>query len=211
MTAHRLGPAMQDDVGAHHDRALAQRRGEGVVADDEGADRVRGCADGRDVGHLHHGIGRRLDPDGIRSCERLDHGGGVGDVHATQGDHTALVKLAQAQCDAGVGELGRDDHGADRQQVHDRVGRGHARGEGDGLTALEWPDSLLQGTHAERAVARVFDRPARVVGRREFDGVIDRIAGLGRWAPAVHELRVYRPGGGRLLRHGADPNAPPGH
>ena len=216
VAADRLRGAVEHDVGAHLQRALTEGSGEGVVADDERPDGVRRRADGGDVGDLHHGIGGRLHPHGVRALQCRDDGLRVGDVHATQADRAALVEFAQAQGDAGVRELRGDHDGTLRQEVHDRVGGCHAGGEGNGLPALQRSDRFLEGTHAESAVARVLHLAARVIGGRQFDGVVDRVARLGRWTPGVNELRLDGPVtavGGRLglLRHGADPNARAGH
>ncbi len=75
-----LGDGVDDEVGAVLERALHEGRREGVVHAHQRADRVGGFDEGRQVGHLEHRVGGRLDPEHGRPGERGHDRVGVVDV-----------------------------------------------------------------------------------------------------------------------------------
>ena len=75
-----LRPGVQHEVGAQLQRTLAQGSGEGAVHD-RGHPAAERAAERRQVGDLHHRVGRRLQPDEVRPVGGGQHLVGVGHVH----------------------------------------------------------------------------------------------------------------------------------
>ena len=66
MSAEELRAAVDHDVRAKRQRMLEIRRQEGVVYNKEQAPSLRDLCDLSDVSHIHHGVRRRLNKDGLR-------------------------------------------------------------------------------------------------------------------------------------------------
>ena len=67
---------MDDQIGPQRERLLKIRRGERVIDREQGPVPLGQLGDGRDVQHAEKRVGRRLDPDQLRSrahelCEPL--------------------------------------------------------------------------------------------------------------------------------------------
>jgi hypothetical protein len=131
---------VQHHVGTQGQGRLEDRGRERVVDEDQGARGVGGLDAGRQVGYLQQRVGRRLEPEQEGAAAgRRDRGGVVG-VDDAQVDATDGRQLAEPHRHAGVGGAGGDDHGAHGHEVHHRVGRAHARREGDRGAVLERPE-----------------------------------------------------------------------
>ena len=156
VAAERLGHAVQDEVGAEVERRLEDRRGEGVVDEDQGAGRVRRRDAGRQVGDLEQRVRRGLQPQQVRARAGGGHRRGVVGLDDAQADASDGGELAQAHRHAGVGRARRDDDGARRDEVHDGVGGRHARGERDGRAVLERTDAPARGPTVVGAASRAY-------------------------------------------------------
>ena len=125
---------VHDDVGALGERALRQRRREGVVHHREHPGGTGRGGQRGDVGDLEHGVGRRLDPQQgggrpVRGGERGDDGVGVGDVDLAHDAALPGGELVRGGERGQVGVARGDDGGAGRGQVQHGVDGRHPRGE----------------------------------------------------------------------------------
>ncbi len=199
VAGHGLGVGGDGEVGTEGERALAERRGGGVVDGDERAGRVGALTEQRDVGDLHGGVGGGLDPEQLRAFEVVALGvvGGGGeaqfDAHLLE---IALQELAGGE----VGIVGEDDGVAGAEEGAEDGGAGsHAGGEDQRVGAigfagvcdagsedagLELGDGALKRgpcgvVGAGVAVGRFVGVAGGVVGRGEDGAGVERLAGGG--------------------------------
>ena len=155
VAAHVLGRRMHDDVRAQLERALQNRRREGVVHDQQAPHLVRESRDGSNVRDQQERVRGRLHPHDLRALAS-DHAlglGQVGEVHGLGGDALGGLDDAQELVGASVHVGGMHDVVAGaRQQADHRILGAHARRERE---AVRRP---LQGR--ERARERVGRRVA---------------------------------------------------
>jgi hypothetical protein len=172
-----LRGGVHDGVGAVLERALVDRRGEGVVDRD---DRVAPASDDRgDVDDVEQRVGRRLDPDQARvGAHSSGHRVDVGLVDHRVAQAPAREDLVDEAVGAAIEVGGNDDVVAGRAHGGDqRVGGGHARGEGRRVAALQIAQRALEGA-------------ARGVGAARVVVVLDDLAD-----GALHEGRGLMDGG----------------
>mmetsp|Transcript_30393 Transcript_30393/g.96984 ORF Transcript_30393/g.96984 Transcript_30393/m.96984 type:complete len:306 (+) Transcript_30393:759-1676(+) len=160
-------------------RRLEERRREGVVHDEQGADLLGRRRRGRDARDLERRVRGRLEPEQLRARRRAGLGERPrvvevheGKLHAV-GGHGGAAEVALR---AAVDVVDADDVVARLEQVQDRRRGRHARGEGAAVApALGRRHGPLVG--AARGVARAAVLPAVAEGRRHVLALL--VAGLG--------------------------------
>lgn len=186
VTADQLRGGVHHDVGAEVQRLLQQRRGERAVDDEQGIVLVGDTCQCRQVDHVEHRIRRRLRPDRARqrgspgNVERVGHCRQVTEVEPGDAQPPERLALAEQDRDPVVRSPGRDDQAAVRQVVEHRDRRGQPRTERDRHTAFEGADHVLQGRPPRVALARVAQRTAVPVRRRQDQRRVERITRLVR-------------------------------
>ncbi len=174
MPGEVLGRRVDDQVGAHGERPLPERGGEGVVDHDVGAGVVGRRRDGLDVGDLEGRVGGRLEPHQGGVVTGLHDRVRVGDVDQPGRRPAAGLEVGQLHDGAVVG-VPRCDH--DRalpdQVEHGRDAR-QSRGEGQAPAALERAQRLLERRPGGVAVAAVLQLAGRDVRRRHRDRHVQR-------------------------------------
>jgi hypothetical protein len=194
MPAQVLGGRVHHHVGAMRDRVLQRRRGEGVVAGQQRALRVRQLRQRRQVGDAQLRVRGRFRPQQLRRRrDRGAHRGEVAELHPAQ-LHAALGKEFLAKhAQAGVA-VGRDQHfGAGRHRLQQRVHRRHAGGKGERRrAAFHRGQRGLEPVLGGIALARILvagDTLARRsvrVGRGQVQRRRDRAGGRVRLAAGMH-------------------------
>ena len=182
---------MDDDVGAEGQRLLHQGSGEGVVDDDDDPARSGFGDDDRQVGYLHEGVGRRLQPDRAGTVQRRDDRYGVLDVDpadlAARGLH-----LPDERTGGVVGRQGSNQRAVRREDGEGGRDRRHAGGETQRVATFEGPDGRFEsrpGGVRCPAVAEVQGHPVGAGGgvggirAGQLDRRIDRCTGAAWGAP----------------------------
>ncbi len=107
MTGQLLGAAGHREVRAELQRALAQRRRQGVVDGDQGPLRVGRVGEPPHVAHVETGVRGRLDPQQLRAVQHLQLGVAAG----RRGAHLDAVRLqlGPRQRQRLVAVVGQDD------------------------------------------------------------------------------------------------------
>jgi hypothetical protein len=184
-----LGDRVKDDVGAELERLLQQGCGERVVDDDRRPGLVAGLDEPLHVGDLQRRVRRRLDPQQRRVVQLGDHGVGVGDVHQHGLQPTPCLEVAELADAAEVRVPRRDHHAVLSDEVeHRRHGRETGR-ERQRTPALERAERLLERRPGRVRVPPVLEVAARDVRRRHLDRRVQRLVGLVRRPPRVHDDR----------------------
>ena len=193
---------MQDDVGAEGERLL-QVGGEGVVDDDQCADRVCRLGSGPNVDHVHERVRRGLEPDHPRLLVQMRRQVLVDLVvwHPVEDVALRLVDLREHPVDAAVDVVDRDDAVTWIDQMHQRRRRRQAGGEGNavlgsferGQARLERGPGWIRGPRVVVALVlanrvlkvgrRLVDRHRQGAGRR-----IGLLAGVDRAGLELHAL-----------------------
>ena len=163
----RLGAREHREVGAVVERPEAERRGDRVV---DRQQRPAACAAATTASRSQTSsarVGGRLDPHERRAVGGGDDRLGVGRHHPDL-DALRLEVRRRELADAGVAVAARDEHVAGAQpREHDRGHGGHARGEDDGLAAVELAERALEVPSRSgwrRARSRTAPSPGRRAG-----------------------------------------------
>ncbi|CCC96685.1 protein of unknown function [Azospirillum baldaniorum] len=194
-----LGRRIDDDVGAHLERALQHRRGEGVVDHHLGPGLVGESADRAQVDDLKPRVAGRLQEDDLgRLGQRLFPLGQVGAVDEDRLDPEAGRQLLDHPIAGDEQRARRHDAVAGAQvRPQGAVHRGHAAGRGVGpgrpLILAQPVLEHRRGRVAEAGIdvaGAVVDEGALRLLRRAVDeagGLVERLAGLveGRAADAA--------------------------
>jgi hypothetical protein len=198
VTGEELADAVDHDIGAEVERALRQRRGEGVVHRDEHPEPVGAGHQGRQVGDLHPGVRGALEPEQRGPGAGVEGRCGVGDVDRTRlppprsgrGQQLPRPRVAVAEV---------DDRRADGQDLEHGGHGGHAGREGQcRAAALQRGERLLEGGPRRVAVTPVAGRATGVERRRETTGVLSGPSGVGAGRPA--DTATVAGAGGRRRR-----------
>ena len=137
--------ALCTTTSAPRARGLLQQRGrERVVDADDGPGPASGGAQGGQVGDVHQRVGGSLQPEQVRAGHGGLDAGGVGQVDALDGPASLLPRVGEKLADPEVAVRRGDDAAAGRHEVEHRGDRGHAGGEGHGVTALHLTHGCLQ-------------------------------------------------------------------
>ena len=178
VAAEILGGRMHHHVRAQRQRALQQRRGEGVVGDDHGTRRVTDFRQRGDVADLHLRVRRCLDPqqvDTLRAgvADRIK----VGHVDQLRRDAAFRQVFGADHAQAGVAVV-RDQHArAVGQAFEQDADRRHARSESAGrFAAFQRRQRLAQAVVGRVALALVLVAGHALAGRAvaEGGGEVDR-------------------------------------
>ena len=137
VSAEVLRRRVHDDVRAEGERRLQVRSGEGVVDDEDRADRVRSIGGRTDVDDVQQRIRRRLDPDHARPV--VEMGGEVPELRrrdVLEDVSLRLVHLRGQAVHAAVDVRDQRDAVAGVQQVHERRRRSEPRRECDAVLGV---------------------------------------------------------------------------
>ena len=189
MAVEVLGRRMHDDVGAVFERALQDRRGEGVVDRDQQAVLLRDGGDGGDVDDLQQRVGRGLDPHqpGLRRDRGFERRRIREVDEAEVQRRAALADALEQPVAAAVQVVHRDDVVAAVQQFQQGRGRRQPGREREAAAAA------LQRRHAA-----LVGEAGRVVGARILEALVHARAGLRVGAGRVD--RRHHRAGGRIRR-----------
>ena len=166
MAADRLRRAVHHDARSERERTLEQRGRDGVVDDAEDPALAGERAQRRQVRDPQQRVGGGFDPEHVRALACRDRRLRVGDVDQPDRCSSALLEGQQVGADVHVGHLGGDDRRLRAEQAHDRLRRRHPGRVGDGLSALERADRLLEHRPRRLTLHRARVSAAAQRGRR---------------------------------------------
>ena len=154
-----LGRGMDHHIRAQRERLLPHRRQERVVDDDKRADAVRECRGLPDVGDPQQRIGRRLEPNELRSrLERARERRQVGRVDELDLEPAGALQREEQPVAAAVAVARGEHEFTRRHETEHERDRGHARGGHDAASA-----ALEAGERLGERVARRIAGTAIVV------------------------------------------------